>query len=179
MEYAKEKYINYKSYLENREKAKENKHKEKQLDKFDDTSLATSKNDMRGFLISKKKSKILDTQNEVINFCQDMNNLQNKSNIYDTKLMEQMDFSHCVDTVTDKLKEDYDLIQKNLNNCYDKCHSRFENDNLTINHLNKVVNNCVTHCQATHNILNDVYYDYMIKNKGIYFEFVDYNKYLN
>ncbi len=97
-------------------------------------------------------------QKEVISFCRDMNFLQDKTTFYESNFTNQMEFNGCMNHVVAEIKSDVEHI-----------------DNFYISCLSEEKHNCK---QIYESLLN-VYSKYMIRQKGIYIEFIDYEKYID
>jgi len=95
-------------------------------------------------------------QKEVISFCRDMNFLQDKATFYEANFSNQMEFNNCMNYVVSEIKSDIE----HFDNFYVSCVSEEKHN-----------------CKLLYDSLIDVYSKYMIRQKGIYIEFIDYEKY--
>lgn len=97
-------------------------------------------------------------QDEIVSFCRDYYFLHDKSSYFDTSFTSQMDFNNCVSYSTSQVKED----TAKIDNFYKLC-------------LNEGIEEKL--CESKHTNLYKLYSNYMINQKGVYIEFIDFEQY--
>ena len=160
-------------------------------DKFKQEDLVVIKE----LIINKEKllKNILNEyQNGIINYCKNYNLFQNKTNFSLLSLREQFEFNECVDYSANKLKKDFKDMEnfylKCKNNCLQK-YPQFANEiNESIDEysedtffsfLKPGLNPCVQECVDLYEYLSNKYFDYMIRDHGLYVELIDYKNKLS
>ena len=110
-------------------------------------------------LSDKKFNAIINNiQDEIVSFCRDYYFLHDRASYFDTSFTSQMDFNNCVSYSTSKVKQD----TSEIDNFYKLC-------------INEGVNK--TLCETRHGRLYKLYSKYMIEQKGVYIEFIDFEQY--
>jgi hypothetical protein len=99
-------------------------------------------------------------QDEIVSFCRDYYLLHDKSSFFGTSFTSQMDFNNCVSYSTLKVKED----TAKIDNFYSLCIKEGIKKNI---------------CESSHESLYKQYSNYMINQKGVYIEFVDFEQYID
>ncbi len=129
------------------------------------------------------KKMLEEYQNSIINFCKDINMMQNRDNFFNLSLQEQFAFNDCVEYTSDKLKKDFKEIENFYLGCKNICIKRDPENEIKIdNYINKKINlkfklsPCIQDCMLKYDNLNLDYYNYMIKESGFYMEFVNFKK---
>jgi len=137
---------------------------------------------------SEIKYRLNGIQNSIINFCKNYNMLQTKENFFNLNIKDQFEFNECVDYVGTKIKADYKEMEKFYTKCKAKCISdyKFKADEIRdgIEQYNEAsleiirprLHPCISDCMDLYHYLSVKYYTYMVKDSGIYAEFVDYKK---
>ena len=136
------------------------------------------------------KYQLSGVQNGIVNFCKNYNMFQNKTNFFNMTLKEQFEFNECIEYTGGKIKKDYKEIENFYTKCKTKCladnNFRVEEIEEKINQYNEAsieltrpsLHPCIDECIGMYHYMADKYYLYMIKNSGIYVEFIDYKKYV-
>ena len=130
-----------------------------------------------------------DFQNNIINFCKNYNLFQNKTNFSLLSLKEQFEFSECVDYSANKVKKDFrdmeNFYLKCKNNCLEKFYYVAEeikenieayNQEAFFNFMKPALNPCVQECIDMHEYISKKYHQYMITDRGLYIELIDYKQ---
>jgi hypothetical protein len=138
------------------------------------------------------KQQLNDFQNGIINFCKNYNLFQNKTNFSLLSLKEQFEFSECVDYSANKLKKDFKDMEKFYLKCKNRCLDKYPqfaeeikenidayNEETYLSFLKPALNPCVQECVDLYDYLSKNYYKYMVLDKGIYAELIDYKLKLN
>jgi hypothetical protein len=120
----------------------------------------------------KIKGYIRDIQNGVINFCVNMNDMQNENNFFDMKMNNQFKFNECVDKTGNKIKNDFSDIERLYVKCKNSCFEKFPQSKDSLdnyieksnNRLKPNLNPCVSECIQLFNGLHYRYHDYIIKS---------------
>ena len=60
-------------------------------------------------------------QNGIVNFCQNYNMFQGKSNFFNLTIMEQFEFNECIEYSGDKIKKDFKLMEDFFVKCKSQC----------------------------------------------------------
>jgi len=138
------------------------------------------------------KLQLNDFQNGIINFCKNYNLFQNKTNFSLLSLKEQFEFSECVDYSANKLKKDFKDMENFYSKCKNRCLDKYPqfaeeikenidayNEETFLSFLKPALNPCVQECVDLYDYLSKNYYKYMVLDKGIYAELIDYKLKLN
>ena len=138
------------------------------------------------------KQQLNDFQNGIINFCKNYNLFQNKTNFSLLSLKEQFEFSECVDYSANKLKKDFKDMENFYSKCKNRCLDKYPqfaeeikenidayNEETYLSFLKPALNPCVQECVDLYDYLSKNYYKYMVLDKGIYAELIDYKLKLN
>ena len=67
------------------------------------------------------KNYVNQIQNGVINFCININDLQNENNFFDLKMNNQFKFNECIDKSVTAVKNDFSDLDKLYINCKNRC----------------------------------------------------------
>jgi hypothetical protein len=126
------------------------------------------------------KVTLKEYQDNVIEFCKNIANLQHKENFFILELEEQFEFNSCVERSSLKLQKDFQDIEKFYSQCKEICVKKdpdvltniqnYNNASLTM--LRPNLNPCVKECVIIYEELMGKYYKYMIKDKGLYVELI-------
>jgi hypothetical protein len=132
------------------------------------------------------KNQLQSLQSEIVNFCKNMNMFQNKDNFFNLTIMEQFEYNECIDETTKKIKKDYTDLENFYIKCKMNCFKKYNSEEYE-ERINKYIESnlnllrpdlppCVSECVSMYQFMHQKYLNYMIFNKGIYFELVDYKK---
>lgn len=128
--------------------------------------------DIKELLIGREvifKERVKQVQDGIISFCRNINLFQDKPNFFDLNITEQFKFNECIDTVSNKMKQDYKDIETFYVKCKTMCGKRFEfvDDNvdeyIAGARIGKNLHPCTRDCVELFDILYNNYHDYMIK----------------
>lgn len=137
------------------------------------------------------KARIFGIQNGIINFCKNYAMFQNKENFFNLTIKEQFEFNECVEYSGNKIKKDLKEMENFYvtckNHCIAKYHFKSEDIQNNIDEYNAAISwivrprlhPCIKDCIELYHYTTEKYYNYMIKDVGIYTELIDYTKYLN
>jgi hypothetical protein len=132
------------------------------------------------------RSQLHSLQSEIINFCKNMNMFQNKDNFFNLTLLEQFEYNECIEEATKKIKKDYVDLENFYIKCKMNCFRKYNKEEMEekinnyieskFNLLRPALPPCLSECVSMYNFMHQKYINYMIANKGIYFELVEYKK---
>lgn len=138
------------------------------------------KTEIKELLVNKElKNKFIISsfQDKIIEYCKNINFLQNEENYFNINLERQFYFNECIDNSTEEIKHDFLSVEKTYLKCRNECLK--VNSNLEDNLLNYItasnnifrpyLNPCLQECVNLFDTLLDSYSNYMIKSKIIFY----------
>ena len=123
-------------------------------------------------------------QDLIVQFCKDANFLQNFENFFDIKsISTQMKFNECIEYTSNKIKDDFYALENVYGKCKSVCseedHEKVARYNETEYRIQKPnLSKCIKYCKNQYKYNLQSYKEYMIDDKGVYIEFVDYKKHV-
>lgn len=134
------------------------------------------------------KIQLAGIQNGIVNFCKNFNMFQNKPNFFNLTLIEQFEYNECIEYTGAKIKDDFKKMENFYLRCKSECLSKYnfkaEEIEQQINLYNESIigtfrpslHPCVEDCVGMYQYMSHKYYQYMVKDHGIYAEIIDYKK---
>jgi len=127
-------------------------------------------------------------QNGIIDFCKNINMFQKSESFFSLTISGQFEFNECIDYVGNRIKKDFKDLEIFYSECKEKCldiysYNREEMLEGIEKHLDSMTNffrpnihPCIADCVGLYHYTTQNYYNYMVRDYGIYTEYIDYKK---
>jgi hypothetical protein len=136
------------------------------------------------------KIQLAGIQNGIISFCKNYNMFQGKPNFFNLTLTEQFEYNECIEFTAAKIKKDFKQMEDFYLGCKSECLKKYNFKAEEIeDKINQYVESkigtfrpslhpCVEDCVGMYQYISHKYYQYMVKDLGMYAELIDYKKHV-